>query len=516
MYKNPFENISTEHKRFQFFEELGVYVPPKTYNIGFTSTKRKMLTTMAPVSVNATIEYIPLSETLRLFLEIPEMFGKIRNHMKKLCNEKNIISSFIQGNFWTRKRASHGNRFYIPLFLYYDDFETRDPLGSHSGINKLGGTYISIPCLPDYLNSKLSSIFLSTLSYGNDRKTYGNASIFKRCIEELNFLKTHGITINIGGVKQQVYFECCLVLGDNLGMNGLLGFVESFSANFFCRLCNASSSDAKWMTAENKNKIRTEVNYESDLEIKDSSRTGIKEPCVFHKIDGFHIAHNISADIMHDVFEGVANYCLVNILKDFISDKRYPLFTLDVLNDRIELFDYGILEKSNKPPLISEDHIKANKIKMSAAEIACFIRYFGFMAGDLIPEDDERWELYTSLRRIIDIISSPKITKSHIHLLEYYITEHLTLYIKLYGALKPKHHNMTHYPRILLENGPFINFWSMRYEAKHRNFKLTASNTSCSKNLLKTLAVKNQLKYAYLLMFNEKKKSYSVGTHGFI
>jgi len=34
----------------------------------------------------------------------------------------------------------------LPLFMYFDDFESGNVLGSHSGIHKVGAVYVSIPC----------------------------------------------------------------------------------------------------------------------------------------------------------------------------------------------------------------------------------------------------------------------------------------------------------------------------------------------------------------------------------
>lgn len=34
-------------------------------------------------------------------------------------------------------------------------------------------------------------------------------------------------------------------------------------------------------------------------------------------------------------------------------------------------------------------------------------------------------------------------------------------------------------------NGPVIHFWSMRYEARHKQIKVNGQSTSCSKTLLK-------------------------------
>lgn len=45
-----------------------------------------------------------------------------------------------------------------------------------------------------------------------------------------------------------------------------------------------------------------------DLELNSVTLTGLKGPCVWHDLPNFHIAENLSVDIMHDVFEGVGSY----------------------------------------------------------------------------------------------------------------------------------------------------------------------------------------------------------------
>ena len=69
--------------------------------------------------------------------------------------------------------------------------------------------------------------------------------------------------------------------------------------------------------------------------------------------------------------------------------------TLKYLNSRITTFEFSSLENSNKPPIITVNRIK-NKLnlKISAAEMLCLTRYFGLIMGDLIPEDDQHYQLY--------------------------------------------------------------------------------------------------------------------------
>ena len=120
---------------------------------------------------------------------------------------------------------------------------------------------------------------------------------------------------------------------------------------------------------------------------------------------------------------------------------------------------------------------------MSASEMLCFVRYFGLIVGDLIPENDKHLELYKYLGQIIDIVTSPRVIRSDAKVLKKLIEEHNQLYIDICGVSKPKFHILLHYPTILLNNGPLINFWSMRFESKHRHLKANAQSTNSSKNL---------------------------------
>lgn len=392
--------------------------------------------------------------------------------------------------------SSNDNRIVFPLFLFFDDFECGNALGSHSGINKLGAIYALVPCLPPHMVSQLSSILLVSLFYSSDRKIFGNKSICKLLIKELNDLKKNGIKINVANVEYCIYFECGLILGDNLGLNSIFGFVESFSANYSCRICSVHKLDSRKMIVEDKNLLRTINSYNVDLAKNHYMLSGIKESCIFHEIDGFHIATHQSVDIMHDIFEGSANYTITAILDHLIYKDK--LFTLDVLNSRIETFNYGALERSNKPLPISASYMKTNQtLKMSAAEMACFSRYLGLMIGDLVPRTNEVWKLYLKLREIIDLITAPRVLPSYAILLENKISEHHSLYMKFFGHLKPKFHNMIHYPRLLLQNGPFIHHWSMRFESKNREMRQCAVSTSCKKNLLKTISIKHQLQLCH-------------------
>jgi len=135
---------------------------------------------------------------------------------------------------------------------------------------------------------------------------------------------------------------------------------------------------------------------------------------------------------MHDLLEAVCNYDMSGILRSFILDSKY--FSVETLNRRIQLFDYGPIEIRNRPPLISEQALKSTKsmaCKMSAAEMWCFIRYFDLIVGDMVPIESEFFHLYILLKQIVDLSTSKCIGTGCPLLLRELITEHNSLYIRL-------------------------------------------------------------------------------------
>ncbi|KAJ8677495.1 hypothetical protein QAD02_013282 [Eretmocerus hayati] len=143
----------------------------------------------------------------------------------------------------------------------------------------------------------------------------------------------------------------------------------------------------------------------------------------------------------------------------------------------------------------------------------CLSRYLILMIGDSVPKNDGHWLLYQILRKIIGIVIAPRFTKTNVLILSDNITNHDKLYIKLFGLLKPKFHFMIHSPQIMLDNGPLIHFWSMAFERKHSDLKDVAEGTSSSRNLPKTIGIRNLLKLCYLKEFTSRPtEEFSLGT----
>jgi hypothetical protein len=77
---------------------------------------------------------------------------------------------------------------------------------------------------------------------------------------------------------------------------------------------------------------------------------------------------------MHDLFEGVCQYDLCNIIKYYIVTAK--LFSLETLNNRKMNFNYGTIEIGNISPTIKMIHLEKKHLKMSAWEVMTFVHFF--------------------------------------------------------------------------------------------------------------------------------------------
>ena len=116
--------------------------------------------------------------------------------MQQVENET-IISNVIQGEYWQSKKESFGDKIVLPLNLYNDDFENNNALGSHRGLGKTGGIYVTLPGLPPNMYSKVENIFPISSYKSKDEKYAPLRKFFEKCVEEIIFLENEDIEINV-------------------------------------------------------------------------------------------------------------------------------------------------------------------------------------------------------------------------------------------------------------------------------------------------------------------------------
>lgn len=133
----------------------GTYIEPQSIYVvdDDCRTRLRVVGRDAPAKpIDQHVVAVPMRKVLQKLFEIP---GFLRTALEwgETCRESEEVNSFIEAETWLKqsREREHGGdgSYFFALHLYYDDFETGDPLlGSHAGQHKLGGVYYSLPFLP--------------------------------------------------------------------------------------------------------------------------------------------------------------------------------------------------------------------------------------------------------------------------------------------------------------------------------------------------------------------------------
>jgi len=65
--------------------------------------------------------------------------------------------------------------------------------------------------------------------------------------------------------EQTIHASLCQVTCDNLALNGILEFIESFSCDYFCTICYATQEEIQTHFREELFQARTEPDYNHDV-----------------------------------------------------------------------------------------------------------------------------------------------------------------------------------------------------------------------------------------------------------
>ncbi|KAE8739106.1 hypothetical protein FOCC_FOCC015398 [Frankliniella occidentalis] len=202
-----------------------------------------------------TRQFVPVDLVLKGFLEIDGVLSQILSYMDKLSCENYIV---------------------LPLTLSFDDYEPDNVLGSHAGVHKVGAAYFEISCLQPEFQGALENKFLALLFHSTDR-CVENKAAFRLLLNILKLLESEGITVVTSEGVFQVYFALTLVVGDNLGLHGILGYVEGFTATFPWHICRVNKTLVKKQVVAVGSLLRNKENCAADVLVADGTLTGVNE-----------------------------------------------------------------------------------------------------------------------------------------------------------------------------------------------------------------------------------------------
>ena len=406
------------------------------------------------------------------------------------------------------------------LGVYYDAFQTGNPLGPHAKGQNIGAVYCGI--MNRKTGGNLDDVFVSTLFPDEALKEHSWREILDPFLNELKALEKDGIKLN--GVTRKV--RVSMILGDNLGVHSLAGFTMCFSGGaMICRHCTMSKEEIQKATEEDKSRLRTGEQYDGALRlVREESfcaeicrDVGVHDACPLSELRDFHPSDSIPPDVMHDVFEGVAPKTIAYALDNAVSS---GVATEHALRDSMITFPYSHVD-TNRPTAVQLSSNKRatgsvarkrlqkgrakktvlSSVKQTASEAWCLLRLLPLIllhAGVTLEtlSGSEWFRPIRLLIHIVQILTSFTLSAYHVECLESLISAFLKVLLASSASplLTPKHHYMTHYASQIKRHGPLRRLWSMRFEGKHQLLKSTIKLSKNRRNVCRSIMRRYQLK----------------------
>ena len=454
-----------------------------------------------------TYHYVPLLSSLKRLLQDKSVTKEI-DACKSRVRTSEYIEDFCDGSLFKNHPLFSQDDYALQIVAFYDEVELCNPLGSHVKRHKLGVVFYTLSNISPKYRSSLRMINLAIIATVPVVEKYGIDKVMRPFITDLNTLRNTGVTVSLEGVQRTYKGALLAFLADNLASNLLGGFKLSFSFAYrYCRTCLVTHEQIPTIFDSDSLEKRSLPKHleqcrkvEADVDNHYSKTYGINRRTSLLDIEDYSIFDGgLPHDIMHDVFEGVAPLEIKLLLQNLI---QCGCIHLNDFNKRLSSFDFGYSETHKPPPILNRTLSSGDKSlkSFSASQMILLVRILPFLVADKVDEDNQYWQCFLLLRKIVDIVLCPISSESISTSLKLYITDHHKRFVSLYGTsyYTPKMHFIIHYPEQILAVGPMVRTWTIRHEAKLNFFK-QASHLANFKNITYTLACRHERWMCYQL-----------------
>lgn len=439
-----------------------------------------------------SFQYVPILNTLKNYLSHGDVLDSISR--EKMSSEdvfdelgNRILKSLADGDYFANNAFFRKNLNLLRLYLYCDELEICNPLGSARAVHKLTCLYFSVGNIEVKFLSNLKNIHLLAVIPSSLVKKFGYSKLLKRLEQDLVILENEGISFSVEGINYEFKGGIGCLIGDNLGSNDIGGFRKCFSSGRICRFCLCLYDDIfikfhpAYFTMRSPEIHQLHINaVKNDSTLV--SAYGVRCEPPFEKLNSFNAITSLPPDCQHDFLEGIIPFFLDCMLQKLCSDK--VLVKSDLIS-RFQNFEFGFNDRSNAP----KHWVPFGNKPLSSSNAWCLFCCLPFMIGDMVPENEPSWELYLILCTICEIVFAPSVNCGWICYLQDKIQSFLEKFNEQFPRkMKPKMHFMLHYPELLLKFGPLKNLWCMRFESFHQKIKKVVKRCGSFKNVPVTVA----------------------------
>lgn len=354
----------------------------------------------------------------------------------KAKSSPDLLSRFEDGTSFLENPLFQSHPHAIQIYLYLDEVQICDALGSKVFTNKLVFVYFTIGNLEMQFRTSFNQINLLAIFLNHQVDKYGLNVLLKPIIGEIKQLE-QGIDIQIKGSVKKVFGTLAILTADNLASHAVGGFKIGFSKGFRkCRYCLGTDADIQAKFSDEEFVERTKESHNLQCESLETEESeyfsklyGVTRKSVLNELLFFHVIGGNVPDVMHDWLEGVLPLIICKLLWHCIRVKKY--FTFEMLNHAIQNFNYGHNEVKKKPSLIDIKHLSKQKLRQSASLLWLLGTLLRMMIGSCIPSDDPVYDCFLHSLEISRLIFKSSISEVEISLLEFIFTQRRDKFHKL-------------------------------------------------------------------------------------
>ncbi|XP_065894098.1 uncharacterized protein [Dysidea avara] len=130
--------------------------------------------------------YVPILQTLQALLQNKTVVSEIEHG--HLTSPK-LVNDYCDGEYFKVHPLFSVHTNGLQIFLYFDELEICNPIGSKVKVHKLGSFYFTLGNLSPKYRSKLTSIYLLALVKSTFISTYGMDAVLKPFINDMKKLE---------------------------------------------------------------------------------------------------------------------------------------------------------------------------------------------------------------------------------------------------------------------------------------------------------------------------------------